>query len=293
MKKIFLFLIIALSAQQLFSQQIVDETKIWSNMQEFCHPDSSVYSTDYHKFYGDTLINDTLYKKVWVSEDENYENWYFFGTFIREENKRVYYREMFQNEGLIYDFNLSVGDSVFLNNPRAATNLWLTLTEIDSVETTDGFRERWKLESSEYSKDEYWIMGVGSGAGVLNSGTQIFGGLCGLYTLLCEKENDETIYQNPDFETCYVNHVIGIGEHAINKPKLFKVTNKQGSQRIEIQFFTQGTKQLSIISLSGKTVFSTSATTERISINTSIFPQGLYIINCFSKGNRQSAKFLK
>ena len=293
MKNVFLLFIIAFSALQLSSQQIVDSTKVWSNMQEFCHPDSSVYSTDYHKFHGDTLINDTLYKKVWISEDEDYENWNFFGTFIREENKRVYYREMFQNEGLIYDFNLSLGDSVFLSNPRAATSLWLTLSEIDSVETADGFRERWRLESSEYSNDEYWIMGIGSGAGVLNSGTQIFGGLCGLYTLLCEKENDETIYQNPDFETCYVNQVIGVDEHAEITCKLFGLRNKKGLQQIELQFFVQGKKQISIISLSGKNIFSTSTNTESLSINTGVFPTGLYIINCLSKGNRQSAKFLK
>lgn len=262
-------------------------------MQEFCHPDSSVYTTSYHKFYGDTVINDTLYKKVWISEEEDHENWYFFGTFIREENNRVYYREVFQNEGLIYDFNLSLGDSVFLSNPRAATNLWLTLSAIDSVETADGFRERWKLESSEYANDEYWIMGIGSEAGVLNSGTQIFGGLCGLYTLLCEKENDETIYQNPAFETCYVNRVIGIDEHAANKTELFKLTNKRGLQQIEIQFLAQGTKQISIVSISGKTVFNTSTMAEEISISTSIFPQGLYVISCLSERNQQSAKFLK
>jgi hypothetical protein len=293
MKNIFLLFIIAFSALQLSSQQIVDSIKIWSNMQEFCHPDSSVYSTSYNKFYGDTLINDTLYKKVWISDEEDHENWYFYGTFIREENNSVYYREMFQNEGLIYDFNLGLGDSVFLSNPRAATNLWLTLTEIDSVEITDGFRERWKLESSEYSKDEYWIMGIGSGAGVLNSGTQIFGGMCGLYTLLCEKENDETIYQNPLFETCYVKRVIGINERVANKTNLFKLVNKQKLQQIELQFLTQGRKNISIVSLSGNTVFSTSTNEESLSINTGALSPGLYIINCLNQGAQQNTKFIK
>lgn len=113
------------------------------------------YTSNYHRFYGDTIINDTLNKKVWVSEDENYEEWYFFDSFIREENKKVYYREMFQSEGLIYDFNLQIGDSVLLNNIRAVDNLWLKLTEIDSVQTTDGFVERWRLESRHYLNSDY------------------------------------------------------------------------------------------------------------------------------------------
>ena len=291
MKNILLLFILLDSALFVSSQQIVDSTKIWSNMQEFCHPEHIIYSTDYHKFLGDTLINDTVYKKVWISEEENYENWYFFGSFIREENNKVYYREMFQPEGLIYDFNLSLGDSVLLKNSRAADNLWLTLTEIDSVETTTGYRERWKLESPIHSSADYWIKGIGSEAGVLNSGTFVFGGLCGLYTLLCEKENDETVYQNPLFETCYVDRLSGIGELTNNK-ELFVLRNK-GFGQIELKFEDVKTKNISIVSLSGKIIFATSTNKNTLEINTSHLPKGLYIISCLSEGKHQRMKFLR
>ncbi len=281
------------SALMVSSQQIVDTTKMWSNMQEHCQPEGSAYSTDYHKFYGDTLINDTVYKKVWIAEDENYEEWYFFGSFIREENGRVYYREILQPEGLIYDFNLQLGDSVLLNNSRAADNLWLTLTEIDSVETTTGYRERWKLESPFHLNADYWIKGIGSEAGVLNSGTFVFGGLCGLYTLLCEMENDETVFRNSGFETCYVDQVSAIGEYSKTEPELFKFLYKQSSNQIELRFTENKQKTVSIVSLSGKTTFKTSTNEEFINISTGMFPEGLYIITCTSEGKYQSRKFIR
>ena len=76
-------------------------------MEEHCQPWGSTYSTDYFQFEEDTIINGFVYKKVWISEDETYQNWNFYSAFIREENNKVYYKHMFGEEGLIYDFNCS------------------------------------------------------------------------------------------------------------------------------------------------------------------------------------------
>lgn len=277
----------------VFAQQIVDTTKMWSSMRENCLQWGTSYTSNYHRFYGDTLINDTLYKKVWVSDDENHEDWYFFGSFIREENKKVYYREMFQAEGLIYDFNLQLGDSVLLNNIRAIENLWLKLTEIDSVQTADGFLERWRLESNLYLNSDYWIMGIGSEAGILNSGTLVFGGLCGASTLLCEKENNETIYLHPLFETCFYELLIGVEEPEENTNNLFTLINNRDLGYLELKFNSNQQKAISIISLSGKTVFATSTNESLFKVSTAQYQQGLYIISCTNSEEYQSMKFIK
>lgn len=282
-----------MSTLTLVAQQIVDSTKMWSTMQENCLFEGNSYTTNYHRFLGDTLINDTLYKKVWVSEDENYEEWYFFGSFIREENKKVYYREMFQSEGLIYDFNLQIGDSVLLNNIRAVDNLWLKLTEIDFVQTTDGFLERWRLESNLYLNSDYWILGIGSEAGVLNSGTSVFGGLCGASTLLCEKENNELVYQHPLFETCFYEILIDIEESQENTFALFELRNNRHLGQLQLMFNSTQQKTISIISLSGKKIFNTSTNESIINIGIGQYPKGLYIIIYTTNEHYQSMKFIK
>ena len=203
MKKLVYILLFLLTVPLLEAQEIVDNQKQWSILTGHCLPDYTTYTTTFFKFDEDTIIEGKLYQKVFISEDEYQEEWYFYGSFIREENKKVYLREYYGEEGLIYDFNLHLGDMVEVNNPRAISEVSLVLTEIDSVETSDGYRERWKLTNVEFMISEYWIEGIGSMNGVLNSSTEVFGGLCGTYILLCEEESGNTIYLNPEYEFCY------------------------------------------------------------------------------------------
>ncbi len=189
----------------LISQEIVDTSKTWSIATVHCQPWGNAYSTFYIKFEGDTLVQDTLYKKVMISSDEFHETWDFFGAFIREENNRVFYRELYQEEGLIYDFDMQIGDTVLINNTRALEPVHLILTDVDSVASETGNVERWTLSCVEYPDlTETWLRGIGSMAGVMNSSVEIFGGLCGLYALLCSSEEEILFYQNPEFNSCWL-----------------------------------------------------------------------------------------
>ena len=277
----------------VMSQEIVDSTKVWANMQEHCLEWGSRYSTDHHKFYGDTIINDTVYKKVWISEDELNEEWNFFGSFIREENGRVYYREMFLNEGLIYDFNMQVGDSVLINNTRAVQGLWLTLTEIDTIESYGGSIERWKLENATYLNAEYWMRGIGSVTGVLNSGSNVFGGLCGLFTLLCSKHNNEIIYQDTIYQTCHYELISDIEEEKQNIENPFRLLNSKSSNQFELKFEDESEKLITIVSIDGRIVYTNKTRDPNLIISKSIFKQGLYVINCLMDGQSYTVKILK
>lgn len=189
----------------IISQEIVDADKLWAIANVHCQPWGNAYSTYFYKFEGDTVVQDTAYQKVMISTDEFHENWDFFGAFIREENGRVFYRELYQQEGLIYDFNMELGDTVLVNNTRALEAVHLVLTEIDSVPSEEGYVERWQLNCLEYpDQTEIWLRGIGSMAGVMNSSVEIFGGLCGLYVLLCSSDLGNTVFQNPEFESCWM-----------------------------------------------------------------------------------------
>lgn len=264
--------------QPLVAQEIVDNQKIWSILTGHCLPDYTTYTTSFFKFNEDTIIDGELYQKVFISEDEFQEEWFFYGTFIREENKKVYLREYFGEEGLIYDFNLQLGDTVVVNNPRAASEVALVLTEIDSVETTDGYRERWKLTNEEFMIPEYWIEGIGSMGGVLNSSTEIFGGLCGTYILLCEEEDGNNIYLNPEYEYCYYL-LLDDGDKIEIQENSFNIIYRQSNHTFELVFTERENRSIHITDINGRMVSHVQSAENNIQLSLNGNSKGLFIIS--------------
>ncbi len=288
MKKHFVFLPFLLFAFSANAQnQIVEPWKMWANLHEYCHSNGTEYSTDYIRFEGDTTIDDITYKKVWQSEDENHENWLFYGFFIREENQKVYLRRPFEEEGLCYDFTLQqTGDTVSIVNPLVTAPLLLTLTEIDSVETADGWRERWKLTAQGYETPEYWIKGIGSMSGVLNSGTAVFGGLCGSATLLCEHEFDTLVYQNPDYGSCYI---VTTGIKEKNQTPVIKSV-MLNSQSLRLALGETGQYRIRIVSLRGQTVAETLVNGNRWNYPKQKLPHGLLFVTVIAGNKTETRK---
>lgn len=289
---LFIFITLFLAVQLHTQNIIVDENKMWSNMQEHCLPEVTTYTTFYNRFEGDTIIDGKSYKMVMIAEDEDYSEWFFFGSFIREENGRVYYREYLGEEGLIYDWNLELGDTVTIDNPLAPGGLLLTLEEIDSIETNDGYRERWKLVKDTLSLPEYWIEGIGSQSGVVNSGTTVFGGLCGGYTLLCASEYDYTVYQNPEYETCYYMLLDDGDEIRAENDLNFDVLISKSQRKMEIRFENDQEKMLMVTNLNGITVSKTQSRDETISIDLNAYPKGVYIVTLIQDRNMLSKKVM-
>jgi len=292
MKRLFLVFVAMVFTLVICSQEIVVQDKLWSIMEEHCQPWGSNYSTEFFRFDIDTIVEGKNYKKVWIAEDENHEEWFFYGAFIREEEGLVYYKNMFEEEGLIYDFNLEIGDSVIIDNPRAAGALTLVLAEIDSVEMEVGYRERWRLVNNIYSNNEYWIRGIGSQTGVINSGTGVYGGLCGLFTLLCEKENDELYYQNPEFETCYLYITDTDEKYNKENDRLFMLSYNDVNKIVRLNINHNGTKTILISSISGKVIANEQIDKPTFIYNFIGYPAGLYVITVIDGSNISSKKII-
>ncbi len=277
MNKVFTLIFIGLNIMS-GAQEIVDSTKVWSVLTGHCHPEYTVYTTEMYRFSNDTLMDGKMYKTVFISEDEQQEEWFFFGSFVREENKKVYYREYSGEEGLIYDFNLALGDTVVVNNPRAVSEVTLTLVEIDSVETSEGYHERWKLTNESFEEPEYWIKGIGSMAGILNSTSNLFGGLCGTYILLCEQENNAAVYQNPDYEYCYYDELIVSEEEAKTPNKMFDIRYRQTDKSLDLIFESKEEHHIFITDVKGRLITEKKSSEKQIRVSLAGQPKGLYII---------------
>lgn len=274
----------------ILAQEIVKSEYIWSNLEEHCHSWGSTYTTEYFHFDKDTIINDTNYKKIWISQEEGHMTWDFFGAHIREEGKKVYYRPYFGDEGLIYDFTLEMGDSVLVDNPRAVDPVWLTLTNIDTIETEFGDRERWKMESSLYPEADYWIVGIGSTAGILNSSTSVFGGLCGLYELLCQEDNGNLSYSNPEYQTCYL-YTVGVDRIMFQEPFARYVPNTK-SLEIDINE-DYGPAIFLLFDINGNIIKKESNISNPKLINMSDRATGIYILTLKTQQGIKNFKFVK
>lgn len=289
MKKLVYILLFLLTVPLLEAQEIVDNQKQWSILTGHCLPDYTTYTTTFFKFDEDTIIEGKLYQKVFISEDEYQEEWYFYGSFIREENKKVYLREYYGEEGLIYDFNLHLGDMVEVNNPRAISEVSLVLTEIDSVETSDGYRERWKLTNVEFMISEYWIEGIGSMNGVLNSSTEVFGGLCGTYILLCEEESGSTIYLNPEYEFCYYLLLDDAAETEVQEHS-FDIIYRPTNQVVELVFYERENRNVHLTDINGRKISRVQSAENNVRLSLMGSSKGLYIISVVQSDGRFISK---
>lgn len=155
---------------------------------------------------GDSVINDTLYKKLFrVGEQKLVWNdpppipdwcnnsWTFNDLYIliRQEEHKVYYRDTWTSKDFfIYDFNLSIGDTLTRSIVVNEDNI--IVTSIDSLLVGNNYRKVFNFESI------YWgnyslIEGIGHSAGFLEP---FYTGNGSTY-LLCYTLNKITYY--PEF----------------------------------------------------------------------------------------------
>ena len=188
----------------LFSQNyfpIVQENNEWSVLivtESGPYPWDTVYVTETYRLSGDTLLSGQMYKKIYKSAEEFPVNWNYYGC-MREEDKKVWSKGTNNYpERLIYDFNLSVGDTIWLFEYDP-----MILDSIEYKLINNENRKHFYFSYPSYqSLTEFWIEGIGSNRGIFTSGTATVDG--GGFWLLCMKENGDLIYMNPNYNNCFL-----------------------------------------------------------------------------------------
>ena len=222
----------------------------------------------------DTTIGSFSYKKVLASFDPDETDWIFMDAIIREDSvtREVFMRNSIDDEHLIYDFSLVVGDTVDIRNVLSGPGFHLEVIEADSILIEDEYRKRYYLESVGWPYNDVWVEGIGS---------LIHGVIyCGYYntspwlTLLCFKENNNVYYMNPNFQGCYYPPVSIQENTLINDYFRFNASAKQiilaqSSQNITCVFYN----------LYGQEIYSDNVqhANESGSISTATWPSGIYI----------------
>lgn len=163
-------------------------------------------TTEIFKIEGDSLLNSTSYSKIWVSFDSLF-TWKYQGL-LREDSNIVYFIPPNESEGILYDFNLNVGDTVIVNN-IFCNDIPVTIIGIDTVEYFGISRKRWAIGEDGYV-NEFWVEGIGSLNGPLYTrfGYCI---ICPVWELLCYHYYDTLEYIMYPETDCYQS-TVGIND---------------------------------------------------------------------------------
>ncbi len=200
-----------------FSQNyypLIEENRTWNVISVVLvgpYPWDTTYSTFTYEFTGDTTIDSHTYLKLYESNEEFPTNWNLWCFMREDDDKRIWYRrESDDEEMLMYDFSVEEGDSVLIG---LFEPVYLYVDSINEITINQTDRKKYWLSCKtmpEYS--ETWIEGIGSNKGICWGGSVYIVG--GWYWFLCMSENEELVYMNPNYESCYL--ITGISE--IDKP---------------------------------------------------------------------------
>lgn len=270
--KNFFYVLILLSATITSRAQylpLTSSSHLWSLVEIHCLPGYNTYSSKYYAFKGDTVIGETVYKKFYASDNSNPTQWYLWG-FFREDTAlgKVWYRSIFpESEGIAYDFSAHTGDTLFVHNPVFSSEpIMLFVQQTTLIEIGGEIRRQHTMWEPEHNQSEVWIEGIGSLYGIKNSGMSWSGAACGSEELLCFWDDEIKVYQNPVYETCFIeytgketlpdvtpsihfnpaNKVLSVS--TLNHSSVLKIYNLMGQEFLQISLYGPSTFSMSALS---------------------------------------------
>lgn len=217
MKKVIIICVLVnfffiLSAQS--NLQIVDEANQWTRLEYIFMGPMQFKWSYYIKMEGDTVIGPNPYLRIWESPNDPPVNWNLQGFAREDEAHYVYFRDLWEHEGLVYRFDVNPGDTFTIANPFQNMPFTVEVINVDSVyiEPENEYRKRISLEPTGYPQyfEEEWIEGIGSLAGITCSGFHAIPLTGANFTTLCMWQNGDIIYSNPQWDDCF--EIVSIDE---------------------------------------------------------------------------------
>ena len=285
MKKYILILIILFTSKVVSQSSFPSTNAIWN----VNHINAGGDPTDelLYGIKGDTLINDTLYNKLYSLSDSTLTDASlqdYIGGF-RQEGQKVWFKASYWSyqDILLYDFSASVGDTVWHNGYALAG--WPTFeyasdeySIIQDITDDNGLRT-YKIERrglyGPISNCE-WYEGIGSNFGLFGSILRL--PLVGdYYNLACLKHNDTVKYNNNlECNSCFCSGPTGIDEKNINTNWVKVFPNPvQGSLTINIDK-PYSKIRIEIINENGRTIYKKESLDSSITLNDSV--HGIHFI---------------
>lgn len=283
MKKVTTILLLLIGTINLKAQDnipLVMEGKRWNVLYSMEGPSPTLphRKTTSYSFSGDTVLDGSSYKKLFGTIHEDLSNWQLQGALRENANGQVFFRAYKSNhtfedqESLLYDFSMQMGDSIcYYDNPTSCLKLLIVNDTILEGENTPRKKYVFRIEENGYPTIygyEAWIEGIGSEYGLLNPGSRFLVG--GTYDLLCYYEDENLIWQNPNFNSCYLGSD-GVEENVTGHS--FFIYPNPTTEKVIIEGLR--VVEVKIYSVLGQLVKAFQNTNE---IDTAALPEGLYVL---------------
>jgi hypothetical protein len=271
---------------------------VWQINSQCAIPFPCIENQTYNYYInGDTIIDAQVYKKifasgsgfVWTAQPPpnpcssapfSYVNVYP-EFFLRSAGKQMYLRTPGDSSDvLLYDFNLQIGDSLPLTYNNFSQSTYVT--DIDSIQTPNGFLKRFMLSGSSWSS--YLLEGIGHSKGLVEPMNVPLE--CG-YDLLCYSLNDSAYYPAAG-PTCFL--FVGQEQEKNILKNSVSPNPSAGHFQINLQEDLNGA-ELQIISLQGQICYSRQGLNGRnIIIGGESLPNGVYFIKIIQDGRLNSVQ---
>ena len=249
----------------------------------------------YYSICGDTIFNNTTYNKLYTTLDTTIcgeNSGQFLGGLRQDEQKVYFYCAQFR-EFLLYDFGLSIGDTMDIdygfyysfwsnNNKHEFMEQYQRLV-VNNIQIVNGIKI-FSL-SQDFGQDIIWYEGIGSINGLFHKGIPTLDGYSFDFTLNCFKHNDIVEYlSNPDCNKCFCRNYVGIKENTMNNVNIFPnptkdILNIDIPENINI-------KSITIYSIDGKLIAKKKYSFNSGQLNISSLAKGSYTLDIETdKGN--------
>jgi hypothetical protein len=175
MNRIFLivFLLTHILVSRLNGSELPDSSFIWT----ISHIEwGTCEGVSTYRISGDTLINNKAYKQIFTTSDSVFSELnsnYFCAT--RDSAGLWYFIPGWDStEYLLYDFNVSLGETIRINNPWTFGEVDAYVISKDSILIEDEYKTRIGIGARQGEVWEYWIEDIGCLSGLFYSCFFIF-----------------------------------------------------------------------------------------------------------------------
>ena len=192
MEKVLVFLMFVFFSVQSFGQDVyklfLEEGKVWNY--NYHNVNGNTYSKSLI-VKGDTLIGDKSYKRIVDLATGRCE------CSMREDGSKVFCSQN-DNENLVYDFGLNVGE-VF-----ETADVIATVVSVDTIMVGGRLFRVLGVQGNDNPQTNWWVEGIGS-MNYLTNSVRIPGDS---YTFLQCQISENILFSQKDFETLAVQNLI-------------------------------------------------------------------------------------
>lgn len=253
------------------------------------HPSFVATTTTVYGIHGDSTINGETWSKMYSTPDSLFQNDLVYQGLTRNENDVILFIDTLSQLDTLYDFNLTLGDSVLYNFNGMPE--WIYVDEINTLQINGQSYRKFKFteptgpSAFNFLKEE-WIEGIGSIHGPIfpNSPVKFSSEMPDSMLLTCSFSDTQDFFQHPSYSNCYVNITLGIeNQESIN----YKLYPNPVSSVLTIEASQNLGGNIEIVDINGKLVKTVRSEGMNLQIDVSSLENGVYFIHV--KGNQQMA----